>query len=74
MPIYALVSAKRKWGRVKAASSVDAGKESLSRGFFVARRPIDLPREEESSQPLGFERSIELGGLDEVGTQRHILA
>ena len=40
------------------ARGVDAGEKALRRGFLVARRAVDLAREEEAADRLGFERRL----------------
>src|SRR5262249_21757239 len=45
---------------------VDAGNEALCRRFFVARRAVDLPGEEEPAYPLRLEAPRQLGRLDEI--------
>src|SRR5688572_12875693 len=44
--------------------------ESLGGGFFVARRTVDLPGEEQSANPVGFQCATQLGWLDEVVLDR----
>src|SRR4029079_12829903 len=48
------------------ARGIDAGDESLRRGFFVTCGAVDLPREEESRERLGFKRWLEIARIEEV--------
>ena len=50
----------------RTARGVDTRDQSLRRGLFVARRAVDLAGEKQAGDPLGFERAIELGRLDEI--------
>src|SRR5262249_40364759 len=40
--------------------------ETLRRGLFVARRPVDLPGEEEARDRLRFERGAKAAGIEVV--------
>ena len=56
---------------------VDAGNETLRRGFLVSRRPVDLAGEKQPGDALRFESPRQLRRLDEVvldgvaGPQQH---
>ena len=45
---------------------VDAGEQPLGGGLFVARRSVDLPREEEPGDDAGFERAAQPTGIEVV--------
>ena len=50
----------------RAPGRVDAGDDSLSRGFFVTGRSVDLPGQIQAGDALGLQRSRQLRRLDEV--------
>ncbi len=45
---------------------VDAGHQSLARGFFVAGGAVDLAAEEQARDLAGFERALQFRGIDGV--------
>src|SRR5262245_31141349 len=53
-----------------ASGRVDSRDEALRGSFFVTGRPVDLTGEEQTRDPPGLERSLELGRLNEVVLDR----
>ena len=45
---------------------VDSGDQPLGGSLLVPRRPVDLPREKQAGEPLGFEAHPKFGRLNEI--------